>query len=134
MATGDIAQAEGAALVSSACAAVGAPDARMVLRGAAVKNSDRKRLRAVGGKADFQRAMQHEQADMDIRLRQLLFAILRAHGRIRVSALDIAALDPRDRVNIDNDEQTGDVVVTYICAPSEEPAASPKLSEGLIKH
>ena len=87
------------------------------------------------GRRDFQgdmreqRAKDEKTASTDEHLRQLTFALLRRLGRVRVSAEDIAALDPRDKVSFAG-EPNGDVIVTYECAASEEPGAKPKLSVG----
>lgn len=84
------------------------------------------------GRKDFQRDMR-EQESQDAKLRQLTFGLFRQLGRVRVTAENIAALDPRDKVSFATDNTTGDVIVTYESAPSEEPGAPPKLSAG-VRH
>lgn len=88
------------------------------------------------GRRDFQRDMREQRAKdekqeaTDEHLRQLTFAVFRKHGRVRVSAEDLAALDPRDKVSFETDTATGDIIVTYTCAPKEEPGAAPKIAMG----
>jgi hypothetical protein len=88
------------------------------------------------GRNDFRQDMaaQREKDEMqsatDEHLRQLTFALLRRMGRCRISPDEIQALDPRDQVHFSTDNSTGDIIVTYTCAVSEEPGAAPKLAVG----
>ncbi len=87
-------------------------------------------------KRDFQKDMAEQrkhdemQSATDEHIRQLAFAVFRRMGRVRVTPDELAALDPRDQLSFSTDNTTGDVLVTYTCAVSEEPGAKPKIAVG----